>query len=115
MRIRKVAIASALAVAATIGLASPAFAINSVQCEFGPKGQLRFGWWDGFSERGACYVNAGTTGASINNVMNFAAGNNSGWFRYEYSDGNRYTSTFRHGDVRPSIQGIRRVYEIHIN
>ena len=109
---RKSLIAGALAVAATVGLATPAFAINSAAC-WPDNGQLAIKYVPFYDPETQCYVNAGEVTTSLPGAFWLRAGNNDGWVDIRWKDGQVYRSTFYRGNsYNYSDSDIIRV---HIN
>lgn len=107
MRVRRLITATVAAVAATVGLAAPAFAIDEVSC-------VRLGSWLRISYEGGrltkCYANAGATNVNLANAGYWTAGNNSGWISYAQSDGQGKWLNFKHGESGWFPRGARVLY-----
>ena len=88
MKIRRMLIAGAMAVAATLGLAAPAFAITQTECD-PDTGWLKIYYVkNGVGDR-ACFANAGSMNTNFPNGFRVSSGNNAGNVEFIDTDGVR--------------------------
>jgi hypothetical protein len=95
MRLGKTLAAVGLATAATLGLAAPAFAINTAPCR--GNGETALGYRILTDRVYECFVNAGSMNVGLNGIDFLGAGNNSGNIEFIDTDGTPRWRPFERG------------------
>lgn len=108
MNIRRITVAGLAAVAATVGLASPAFAIAEADCRLSNEFVRITVARPGGATAERCYANAGSKDVSITSSLRVYGGNNDGNVEYvENVTGTpRWTPFFR-GQTTAELGAVR--------
>jgi hypothetical protein len=102
--VRKILISGAVAIAATVGLAAPAFAIDPTDCR--SSDQLKISYYPWGQPHDQCFVNAGSINTTLPGAVNISPGNNDGDVEFVDVDGTKRWTPFSRWQSKP-LNGVK--------